>query len=262
MMQTDNTLLISDSLLSDTLTADTVVTESLPPAMVYGNPVTLHEAHEHLSPAAANSWVLLALFMLFAAVCFRFKSNTKYFQNLLHELIDVRERANAFDDTVRETSFMWLLNAVCCIAGGIILDRALAGATPSTSILALLGCIGATAIYCTLMPCLYWLVGDIFTDRLHAKMWTQGFLASQAVLGVALLPLSLIAIFYPGSTVLLPLTAVVIIIAKILFISKGFRIFFSNYAYWVTFLYYLCSLEVVPLILLVVLASRLVAIAA
>ncbi|MDE5870106.1 MAG: DUF4271 domain-containing protein, partial [Muribaculaceae bacterium] len=48
---------------------------------------------------------------------------------------------------------------------------------------------------------------------------------------------------------LLEIAAGVFILGKIMFIYKGFRIFFNQISSWMLFLYYLCSVEIVPLIL-------------
>ncbi|MDE6338919.1 MAG: DUF4271 domain-containing protein [Muribaculaceae bacterium] len=45
-------------------------------------------------------------------------------------------------------------------------------------------------------------------------------------------------------------------IGKIVFIYKGFRIFFQQLRSWLLFLCYLCSLEIVPLILAYLLAYQ------
>lgn len=231
--------------------------------MIMENPAPLHEGSSHVSPAAANSWTLLVLFLLFAAVCYKIKNNDKYFSYLFRDLTNVRERGNAFDDTVRETTFVTLLNILCAVSAAIIIYSSLAASMPTITaapFLSFLLCLAATSAYCLILPPVYWFVGDIFSDRNHAKIWTNGFLASQGVLGVALFPLALVSLFYPGARhILLPVSIIILIIVKLLFITKGFRIFFTKYSSWVTFLYYLCSLEIVPLILTFVAASYLTA---
>ena len=65
-----------------------------------------------------------------------------------------------------------------------------------------------------------------------------------------LFPLSLVALNYPKWDVpVLLIAAGVFVIGKIVFLYKGFRIFFTQISSWLLFLYYLCSLEIVPLIL-------------
>lgn len=251
---------VADSLPADSILNDSIGSGVVPPSIIIQNPARLHDTAPHVSPATANSWILLILFALFAAVCFKFRNNTKYFTNLLRDLTDVRERGNAFDDTVRETSFVTLLNVVCAASVAVLLFITISPASPHHpfNYLQPLACFAAAAIYSICMPPIYWCVGNIFTDHTHAKMWTNGFVTSQAVLGVALFPLSLFTIFYPEARhLLIPVAITLLVIAKLLFISKGFRIFFTKYSSWVTFLYYLCSLEIVPLILTYALAEYL-----
>ncbi|MBD5201128.1 MAG: DUF4271 domain-containing protein [Bacteroidales bacterium] len=244
-----DTLLLkaTDTLTSDSLAADSVAGDTIP-SMVFLNPAPLHSSTTHQPQLAINSWISLTLLLLLAAACIRFRGNPKFITNLFRELTDVRERENAFDDTVRETSFMTLLNIICAASIAVILYIT---ATPEApDIRAALLCLCASSAYCLFMPPIYWSIGDIFSDRLHAGMWVRGFLASQALLGIGLFPVALVALFYPeAGSIILPLSFLLLLCAKILFISKGFRIFFTKYSSWVTFLYYLCSIEIVPLIL-------------
>lgn len=262
MTPTDTLVTAADTLVTaaDTLVTDSIATDSTADtlkALVLTDPAPLHDAHQYVSPQASASWILVGLLLLFAILCFKLRGNPKFFFNLIHDLTDVRERENAFDETVRETSFLTLLNILCAAVGGILIYISLEPCY--LTITGPLLCIGAAVAYGLFMPPAYWCVGNVFSDRLHAKMWSRGFLASQSLLGVALLPLAMAALFYPEARNILFLLALLFLIAaKLLFISKGFRIFFTKYSSWVTFLYYLCSLEIVPLILTYALARFLI----
>ncbi len=83
------------------------------------------------SPARADghaylSWVAAALTVLFCIAGLRYKSNVRYVRALLRETVEVRERHNMFDDTVRETSFMFLLMLLCAGSAGLLLYSAVA----------------------------------------------------------------------------------------------------------------------------------------
>ncbi|MDE7160810.1 MAG: DUF4271 domain-containing protein [Muribaculaceae bacterium] len=197
--------------------------------------------------AGGSSWVTGGLLLLFCIVALRFRNNYRYIVGLIRDLTEVRERHNMFDDTVRETSFLVLLNLLQGGCAGVVLAYALFDA-PSPLQTAL--CTGACLVYTLVMWMAYSIVGNVFSDRVHTRMWVRGFISSQGLLSLPLLPVALLCLCYPGEAHTLILTGLgCLICAKLVFIWKGFRIFFTQISSWVLFLYYLCSLEIVPLIL-------------
>ena len=70
------------------------------------------------SDSFGMSCILAGLFILFAVIGLRFRNNSKYVAALVRNLVEVRVRSNVFDETVRETSFIVLLNLIwSCSAG-------------------------------------------------------------------------------------------------------------------------------------------------
>ena len=209
------------------------------------------------------SCILAGLFLLFAIIGLRFRNNSKYVAALLRNMVEVRLRSNVFDETVRETSFIVLLNLLWSCSAGMVLCGLLAYTLPneptaSFGITALTTrpalctavCMGVMILYTCLMALAYFMVGTVFSDVVHARMWLKGFLSSQGLLSAIFLPLSLMLLYYPGwSNYILWAALGFLLLGKIVFIWKGFRIFFTQISSWVLFLYYLCSLEIVPLIL-------------
>lgn len=236
---------------SDTAAArDTVAAIVVTPALRPAAPVELRPDN-----TIGASWLILGLLAVICVICVRFKNNIKYLRRLFHDLTDTRARGNVFDDTSSETSFIITLNALCAFATGLMLSIAMPtfGLAPrrSDAFNALAwGCIGATAIYCAAMPLLYTIIGYVFSDQLHTRLWRRGFLASQALAGLILLAPALIAVFYPAAASALVYIAIIIYASlKIIFISKTFRIFFSQLSAYFLFLYYLCTVEIIPLLL-------------
>ena len=194
-----------------------------------------------------SSWVATVLLLLFCVVALRFRNNYRYIVGLVKDLTEVRERHNMFDDTVRETSLLVLLNMLQVGCAGVVLAYGLFG-MPSMLQTAL--CTGACLVYTLVMWAAYYIVGNVFSDRLHTRMWVRGFVSSQSMLSLLLLPVALLCICYPANVPVLVWTGFgCLVLAKLVFIWKGFRIFFTQISSWVLFLYYLCSLEIVPLIL-------------
>ncbi len=252
--------LILDSAAADSVAVDTV-------EHVYGlviEPPEKVTARPRAGESTGMSLILAVIIILFAIIGLRFRNNRKYVTSLLRHLVETRVRQNVFDETVRETTFLVLLNLLWSFSAGILLFSFLRGFASSavpewsfaipaftvhpakcTGI-----CIAVANLYTGFMALAYTMVGAVFSDLQHAKLWLKGFSASQGLLSFLWFPLSLLSLYYPEWTgVILIVALATFIIAKIIFIWKGFRIFFTQFSSWVLFLYYLCSLEIVPLIL-------------
>ena len=202
-----------------------------------------------------SSLILCGLFILFLVIALRFRNNMKYVGALFRNLVDVRTRHNVFDDTVRETSLIVLLNLLWCGSAGVIAYAGITYFNPelrlnvTPTIGMLLGM--AMAMAYTLFMCGAYLgVGWVFSDRDHARLWFKGFTASQALMTPLFFVIALLAICWiaEGLEVVI-IASIVFLVARLVFIWKGYRIFFSQISSWVLFLCYLCSLEIIPLVL-------------
>lgn len=225
------------------------------PGAAYAAPASPHVTDSHWGEM---SWVYLALAVMFCAIGIKFKGNSRYMKALYDDLTDTRLRSNLFDETVKETSLLVLLNLMWVLNVGIMLWGLVEMSTPAEGSLprpesAPVGiaiCVGVTAVYQGLMYVAYWIVGNVFSDRVHTRLWVKGAAASTGMGAFLMFPLSLMSLIYPGwrETILI-VAACVFAVGKIVFLYKGFRIFFAEISSWLLFLYYLCSLEIVPLVL-------------
>lgn len=98
---------------------------------------------------------------------------------------------------------------------------------------------------------LYGMVNNIFFDKRKNIRWMKVFILVSATEGVALLPASLLQIYFdvPAENVVL-YAAFVIIAAKLLTFYKCFSIFFKHPSGFLQLILYFCALEMVPLLLL------------
>ena len=201
------------------------------------------------------SVILTSLFLLFFVVALRIRNNGKYAASIFRNLTETRTRHNVFDDTVRESSLVILLNILWCVSAGVILYATYSYFAPERVVDHLraldmvTGMIAALGYTVFMIPA-YYTVGWIFSDSDHARMWVKGFMASQGLMSPAFFIISLLSICYPLQGEMVFISAICIfILAKFVFIWKGYRIFFSQFSSWVLFLCYLCSLEIVPLLM-------------
>ena len=260
--QQEEITLVSDSLgITDSIAAvsgagrDDNVRIAGNKGIIMQRPSGDESASLHNSADNRVSWMLTGLFLVFVVVCLRYRKNSRYFSILFRDVMEIRERHNAFDDTLRETSFLWLLNILWCGSAGILLYGVLyppvAGTMfASLNLMRLLVCMGIATAYTVFMAVSYTVVGSLFANSAKASVWLKGYLSTQGLEAMIMFMVALIALCVPGiSTTMLIVAAIIFIIAKILFIYKGFCIFFAEFASWVLFLYYLCSLEIVPIVL-------------
>lgn len=203
-----------------------------------------------------QTWILGGVLLLFVVIAFKFRGNSRYLRTLRRNLTDVRRRQNVFDETVKEASFVLLLNLLWAVCAGLVLFCWFRHVRPEPQPDMALGagvCIGAALIYSALMPILYWVSGRIFTDKESTRLWSVGFTSSQAFMGLGLFPVALLMLFYPQWTDGLAIAAVsLFVLLRGMFIIKGLRIFIGRGHPLLLFLYYLCSVEVVPIVLLYV----------
>ena len=201
------------------------------------------------------SWLLTSLFAVFLIVALRYRKNSRFFSLMLHDVMEVRVRHNAFDDTLRETTFIWLLNVLWCGAAGVLFYGLLFGSEGTLALdaraMRRMGvCIGMAGAYTVFLTAAYSAVGSLFSDGAKATLWVKGHLSTQGLESLALFPIALLGLCGPGLVGPMVMAGcIVFVLAKLLFIYKGFCIFFTQIASWVLFLYYLCSLEIVPVIL-------------
>lgn len=217
------------------------------------------------------SWLLAGLMLFFTLIGFKFKNSPRYLSSLSGALVSARVRGNMFDNTVKESSFLIILNAGWCLCAGIMLwyamlpgymlDASRFGLHIGESLLIGVGvCTACVAAYMLFKIATYWVVGNVFYDSRSTQLWVRGATASWGLQSLFFLPLVLLLLCMPAwGKILVIILASVFIFFKILFIYKGIRIFWRQNVSWMIFLYYLCSLEIVPLILVCVAALNLCA---
>ena len=232
---------------------DSVVTplDSLPVMAPAQTTAPLPQAHSPLHDTGVMAMWLLVIFFLLTS----FNKGMKYVTNLSRYMFSVRRRENLFDDhTVSETRILVALLLNTCFMEGLLVyssfDDALLSATgPHVAAYVGLTTVAAIVFYCAQLV-LYKLLAWVFGDATSSQLWISGFNATQSLLGLALLPVTIITLVYPSTAPTTLLVALALyIVARIVFISKGFRIFFNNLSSSLYFILYLCSVEIIPSLL-------------
>lgn len=169
------------------------------------------------------------------------------------QLLSVRRRQNVFEDSHKVPfGASVILALIMIVFGGL----ALYCATPFSASPTVAGAsvaIGFAAAYYGFLWCAYNVVGYAFSSPRGRTMWVSGFVATQAITGLLLVvPVLLLLVFPRYHAELIAVCAVVFLAGKLIFLIKGFRIFYINFRSILYFILYLCTLEVIPLIVLYV----------
>lgn len=248
--------------LADSLArADSLKVLNVHEAMVFdrAEPLFRQEPRDN-AIGFGDSWLMIGLLILMVAIGLKFRNSSKFIASLLRETTNTRRRHNVFDDTVRESSFLLLLNVVALLSGGLLLYLALtAGTQPELP--AALATMGVTLLYGLFIWVAYCVTGWIFSDSDTMHLWVRGHTAAQGLLSILLLPLALASVVDPPiAPEVAWVAAGVFLVAKMLFIFKGARIFLHGFSSIMLFFYYLCSLEIVPLVLVYIGVKQLLAV--
>lgn len=207
---------------------------------------------ERPTPAGQDSGVMCMVIGMVLLVAFSFKHWSKFFKIFTQDLVSVRRRVNAFDDrTMSENRILIALIIQLCICQGILLLTLIGDKAISHSAFASVGLFSLLSVAFYLFQLLsYSIIGNVFTDKIGASQWVKGFNASQAFLGLALLIPALIALFYPTAISAMVVVAIILYLAsRIIFIVKGFRIFYQGIGSLLYFALYLLAMEIIPIVI-------------
>lgn len=250
-----NSVFVGDSLYADSSlikvdtlsksTTDTVATTTPAPFM------SGKEPQSRINHPGHDSGIMILLSITFLLVSFNYSSFRRMLTTYSQSLWNVRRRANAFDDhTTNERSLIAILIFQLCVYAGILLSAKITTTipiNPDKILITTYSMIGLYGLYYIFQLISYSIVGWVFSDDGGLSQWIKGFNASHIFLGFALIIPTLISIFYPTTTgAMLTIAIILYVIARLMFIFKGFRIFYNNIYSLFYFILYLCTLEIIP----------------
>ena len=210
-----------------------------------------------------DSGVMVMLIAALVILATNFRHCSTYLKNLPANLWSIKKRDNAFDEThtLSETRIVLSMALIVCIMEGIIVYSLLPGIVPpGWGVGAGVGIATAAAgLFYALQLAAYSFTGYLFGTPRDRSLWVKGFNASQALLVILLTVPAHWLLFNPGAAVSVAIIAAICyFLAKMVFICKGFRIFYENSFSLLYFILYLCTLEIAPIFALVKIAGRFV----
>ena len=202
-----------------------------------------------------DSGVLSLVIGIFLLLAYNSRHYSTFLKHFWSDLWSVRRRDDTFSvRTFSETGMLISIVLLASICEGIIINSAITLYHGQTFLPTFIE-IGVLSIACLLYylweVAAYRTVGFVFTDKFSCRQWLKGFNASQVLLGLSMTIPALFVLFNPdAASIVIPTGIIIYIICRLLFICKGFRLFYDNFGSLLYFILYLCSLEIVPLVLI------------
>lgn len=208
---------------------------------------------EPTTVASVDNYMLAAVLILFIVLGFNARHIARLFQGFANDMWSVRQRNNIFDEHVAgESQTLLLLLLQTSVLEGALLWSFFGNASdlPAAQTFGLYTLLAIAFNVFSVAACS--VVGYTFTSHAMAVQWRRGLYSSQAMLGILLLVPAVIVIVRPNaSTVCVGIGVTLYILARLLYIFKGIRIFYTHFYSWVFFILYLCTLEIIPILAVV-----------
>ena len=211
-------------------------------------------AGEPLPYLIQSDWIVTTLmFCCILLVSFVVSKEKKYLLQQLKSFFVTRERSSMFDETnVIDTRYTLLLTFHTCILLGFSIYHYLSNHTPAlfetiphASLLG--GLIGSMVAYLSIRCMLYSFINWIFFQKASNSEWMTSFFNLFIWLGILLLPLLLVIIYFDiSSQTACYLLGGLIIFAKITLFWKCFCNFFEKIHGAFHLILYFCALEILP----------------
>lgn len=207
----------------------------------------LHTGHD--------SGFVTLIVMLMLALVFSIKHIRRIRGTLMRQLWITRPRRDYDHLTMSERRTVALMLIATVFLIGLVITAGLALKLPGScqfTFASTLSVCAWVAGYFAFQYFIYFLIGYTFTTPEGRTLWLQGFTASMSMLGIMLILPGVAVVFYPSVTApAVVLSMLFYAVSRIIFIYKGFRIFYTNFGSIVYFILYLCTLEIVPITIFV-----------
>lgn len=202
-----------------------------------------------------DSGVLCLVIGIFLILAYNSRHYSTFLKHFWSDLWSVRRRDDTFSvRTFTETGMLLSIVLLASVCQGIIINSAITfykGTTLLSTFPEILALSAVSLLYYLWEVAAYSTVGFVFTDKFSCRQWLKGFNASQVLLGLSITIPALFVLFNPdAAAIVVPIGITIYVICRLLFICKGFRLFYDNFGSLLYFILYLCTLEIVPIVLM------------
>lgn len=198
--------------------------------------------------------ILLVSFLLMVWVVTR---SRHFLKEQVKDFFHERQRDKLFDERARSElrGQIYLVFQTCFILGMLFFDFTQERQTEvfnQVSPYLILGVsVGIFVVYYMVKTGIYAFVNNIFFDRKQCERWNEAYMLSVLALGLALLPLALVVVYFDlGFEEMSVVFLAILGLDKVLLLYKCSRIFFKEPWTVVHLFLYFCTLEIAPLFIL------------
>jgi hypothetical protein len=207
----------------------------------------------HPSIPQTENWVFIVLILLFFLLAYSVSQSTGYISDTFKTFFQVKERSSIFSKaTVNDSRFRFIFIIFSIIVLSLYVDFSLHNTDRPFTMLEFGLILFVTSLYLTLKLFLFDIIGYVFLNQSNLKIAKESYFNIISFLGLTLYPILFLQIYLQenliGVTKVMSLIAC--LIAAILIIIKLFQIFFQKLLASFYILLYLCTLEILPLIIL------------
>jgi len=204
--------------------------------------------------AGSDAGVMVAMLLCLVLMSFNYRNFLRLVHNFGETLLKGTRRGNAFDDsTANESRSLLLMLLQTCVLEGVALYIAVvlgAGVAGRGPVALYIGVFTALAVmYYMVQLGAYATVAYVFAPHGCVGYFLRSFNTSQALMGAMMMLPTLAMLFNPAwSAAMLVVIVGLYVVARLLFVRTGFSIFYHNFSSLLYFFLYLCTLEIVPLL--------------
>ncbi|MDE5811243.1 MAG: DUF4271 domain-containing protein [Muribaculaceae bacterium] len=219
------------------------------------------KAEERPVATGAGSMLSTVIVIILALLALNFRHCRRLIKNIPAALFRNRLSVNSFDNhtTSENRTYLILLLLLFICEGVMIVACAPAYGIEIAAVNLVKSALtmsGLAAAFYLFELAAYATVGYAFATPSATREWLRGFNASQAFLAILLILPALIAVVsLQWLSVAVTVACIAYILARSLFIYKGFKIFYNNFPSLLYFILYLCTLEIVPLLIVAKIAK-------
>lgn len=230
-----------------------LVSESINPADANNIPFVGFDGILHPSFPSNEKWVFITLMILFALSVFSFLRSSGWFIESFRTFFQIKERGSIFNkstlsDFQSRTLLIVFSIGVFSLYSYVILF------TPGNKFefRTYLLLLGATSAFFLIKYLLIKIAGYVFIQPSIEKIAVESYFNLLSYLSIFLFPLLVFHIYFPGYLIhYVSITSLVLCcLASLTLIIKLFLIFFEKIATILYIFLYLCTLEIVPVVLL------------
>ena len=207
----------------------------------------------HPSLPATENWVFITLLILLSISAVMFLRSSGWVIESLRTFFTVKDRGSIFYKRTMSDFESRLFLVIFSIGVFSLYSYMILNPMGKNFLLiTFLKLLGVTGVFFVLKFLIMKIIGYVFLHPTIQKQTTESYYNVLIYLGLVLFPLLIFHIYFPEFLIyyIRILGLILCLVASIVYTTKLFLIFFKNFASSFYLLLYLCTLEILPIVLL------------